>query len=63
MSDEEKTVSSQTANYRYETLHVHAGREPAPGTNAPAVPDTFLKEQLQIRALLAAAPAEECRHD
>jgi len=38
MSDEEKTVSDQTANYRYETLQVHAGQEPAPGTNARAVP-------------------------
>jgi OAH/OAS sulfhydrylase len=25
-------------NYRYETLQVHAGQEPAPGTNARAVP-------------------------
>ncbi|MGC2239344.1 MAG: O-acetylhomoserine aminocarboxypropyltransferase/cysteine synthase [Acidimicrobiia bacterium] len=27
-----------TADYRYETLQVHAGQEPAPGTNARAVP-------------------------
>lgn len=27
-----------TSNYRYETLQVHAGQEPAPGTNARAVP-------------------------
>ncbi|HSJ71382.1 MAG TPA: O-acetylhomoserine aminocarboxypropyltransferase/cysteine synthase [Acidimicrobiia bacterium] len=27
-----------TANYRYETLQIHAGQEPAPGTNARAVP-------------------------
>jgi OAH/OAS sulfhydrylase len=27
-----------TTNYRYETLQVHAGQEPAPGTNARAVP-------------------------
>ncbi|HEY5890042.1 MAG TPA: O-acetylhomoserine aminocarboxypropyltransferase/cysteine synthase [Acidimicrobiia bacterium] len=27
-----------SANYRYETLQVHAGQEPAPGTNARAVP-------------------------
>jgi O-acetylhomoserine (thiol)-lyase len=26
------------SNYRYETLQVHAGQEPAPGTNARAVP-------------------------
>lgn len=26
------------ANYRYETLQVHAGQQPAPGTNARAVP-------------------------
>ncbi len=25
-------------NYRYETLQVHAGQQPAPGTNARAVP-------------------------
>src|SRR5471032_3360399 len=31
MSDEKK-------NYRFETLQVHAGQEPAPGTNARAVP-------------------------
>ena len=28
----------QTPPYRYETLQVHAGQEPAPGTNARAVP-------------------------
>ena len=27
-----------TENYRFETLQVHAGQEPAPGTNARAVP-------------------------
>ncbi|NNC91071.1 MAG: O-acetylhomoserine aminocarboxypropyltransferase/cysteine synthase [Acidimicrobiia bacterium] len=27
-----------TSNYRFETLQVHAGQEPAPGTNARAVP-------------------------
>jgi O-acetylhomoserine/O-acetylserine sulfhydrylase len=27
-----------TDNYRYETLQIHAGQEPAPGTNARAVP-------------------------
>jgi len=27
-----------TSSYRYETLQVHAGQEPAPGTNARAVP-------------------------
>jgi len=26
------------SNYRYETLQVHAGQEPAPGTKARAVP-------------------------
>src|SRR3990170_2122118 len=26
------------SNYRFETLQVHAGQEPAPGTNARAVP-------------------------
>ena len=31
MSDEKK-------GYRFETLQVHAGQEPAPGTNARAVP-------------------------
>jgi len=33
-------VSNQTTTppYRYETLQVHAGQEPAPGTNARAVP-------------------------
>ncbi|MGZ5384635.1 MAG: PLP-dependent transferase, partial [Acidimicrobiia bacterium] len=25
-----------SANYRFETLQVHAGQEPAPGTNARA---------------------------
>ncbi|MGI9584613.1 MAG: PLP-dependent transferase, partial [Acidimicrobiia bacterium] len=25
-------------NYRFETLQIHAGQEPAPGTNARAVP-------------------------
>jgi O-acetylhomoserine/O-acetylserine sulfhydrylase len=29
---------SDTPNYRYETLQVHAGQQPAPGTNARAVP-------------------------
>jgi len=28
----------QTPPYRYETLQIHAGQEPAPGTNARAVP-------------------------
>ena len=28
----------QTLPYRYETLQIHAGQEPAPGTNARAVP-------------------------
>ncbi len=35
------TVSDNTddkRNYRYETLQVHAGQSPAPGTNARAVP-------------------------
>ena len=32
------TVSDPKANYRYETLQVHAGQQPAPGTNARAVP-------------------------
>jgi len=32
------TVSDARANYRYETLQVHAGQQPAPGTNARAVP-------------------------
>ena len=31
-------MSEQTPPYRYETLQVHAGQEPAPGTNARAVP-------------------------
>src|SRR5690242_3895425 len=30
--------SDQTTPYRYETLQIHAGQEPAPGTNARAVP-------------------------
>jgi len=30
--------SDQTSPYRYETLQVHAGQQPAPGTNARAVP-------------------------
>jgi len=32
------TVTDRKANYRYETLQVHAGQSPAPGTNARAVP-------------------------
>ena len=28
------TVSDRKASYRYETLQVHAGQSPAPGTNA-----------------------------
>ena len=32
------TVSDRKSNYRYETLQVHAGQSPAPGTNARAVP-------------------------
>jgi len=32
------TVSDLKADYRYETLQVHAGQSPAPGTNARAVP-------------------------
>ncbi|HEU5398637.1 MAG TPA: O-acetylhomoserine aminocarboxypropyltransferase/cysteine synthase [Gammaproteobacteria bacterium] len=31
-------MSDQTPPYRYETLQIHAGQEPAPGTNARAVP-------------------------
>ncbi|WP_340642650.1 O-acetylhomoserine aminocarboxypropyltransferase/cysteine synthase [Rhodocyclus gracilis] len=31
-------MSNQKANYRYETLQVHAGQTPAPGTNSRAVP-------------------------
>jgi O-acetylhomoserine (thiol)-lyase len=31
-------MGSQRPTYRYETLQVHAGQEPAPGTNARAVP-------------------------
>jgi len=31
-------MSDETKAYRYETLQVHAGQEPAPGTNARAVP-------------------------
>jgi O-acetylhomoserine/O-acetylserine sulfhydrylase-like pyridoxal-dependent enzyme len=31
-------VSENNPNYRYETLQVHAGQTPAPGTNARAVP-------------------------
>ncbi len=30
--------ASEKPNYRFETLQVHAGQEPAPGTNARAVP-------------------------
>ncbi len=31
-------MSSEKKGYRFETLQVHAGQEPAPGTNARAVP-------------------------
>jgi O-acetylhomoserine (thiol)-lyase len=31
-------MSDQKTGYRFETLQVHAGQEPAPGTNARAVP-------------------------
>jgi O-acetylhomoserine/O-acetylserine sulfhydrylase-like pyridoxal-dependent enzyme len=31
-------VSNLKADYRCETLQVHAGQSPAPGTNARAVP-------------------------
>ncbi len=31
-------MSENNPNYRYETLQVHAGQTPAPGTNARAVP-------------------------
>ena len=31
-------MSSDKPGYRFETLQVHAGQEPAPGTNARAVP-------------------------
>ncbi len=31
-------MSSKQTGYRFETLQVHAGQEPAPGTNARAVP-------------------------
>jgi len=37
-SEGSSTVSDSKANYRYETLQVHAGQSPAPGTNARAVP-------------------------
>jgi O-acetylhomoserine (thiol)-lyase len=33
-----ETVSDKKPNYRFETLQVHAGQSPAPGTNARAVP-------------------------
>jgi O-acetylhomoserine (thiol)-lyase len=35
---EERPMSDETKTYRFETLQVHAGQEPAPGTNARAVP-------------------------
>src|SRR5512144_707987 len=35
---EERPMSDQAKAYRYETLQVHAGQEPAPGTNARAGP-------------------------
>ena len=31
-------MSDEKTGYRFETLQVHAGQEPAPGTNALAVP-------------------------
>ena len=31
-------MSAETPQHRYETLQIHAGQEPAPGTNARAVP-------------------------
>lgn len=31
-------MSNQNSGYRFETLQIHAGQEPAPGTNARAVP-------------------------
>ena len=31
-------MSSEKTGYRFETLQVHAGQEPAPGTHARAVP-------------------------
>src|SRR3990170_151049 len=31
-------MSDEESSYRFETLQVHAGQEPAPGTNARAVP-------------------------
>ena len=34
----ERPMSSEKTGYRFETLQVHAGQEPAPGTNARAVP-------------------------
>ena len=37
-SNRSETVSDKKPNYRYETLQVHAGQSPAPGTNARAVP-------------------------
>ena len=37
-SEGSSTVSDTKPNYRYETLQVHAGQSPAPGTNARAVP-------------------------
>ena len=30
-------MTENDPNYRFETLQVHAGQEPAPGTNARAV--------------------------
>ena len=37
-SDTQKTPSSAAAPLRFETLQLHAGQTPAPGTNARAVP-------------------------
>src|SRR5690349_15855308 len=33
-----ESQQQETPQYRFETLQVHAGQEPAPGTNARAVP-------------------------
>ena len=38
MSEATKTSTPKSRPYHYDTLQIHAGQEPAPGTNARAVP-------------------------
>jgi O-acetylhomoserine/O-acetylserine sulfhydrylase len=62
-------VSETNPNYRFETLQLHAGQTPAPGTNARAVPIyqttsyTFDDRRARRQAVRAAAVRQHLHPD